>query len=420
MKMHIGRWEESAMPDKYNPFRPNSTVQPGMFTGRYEELDVIEHCLLQTRNSNPQHFLIEGERGIGKSSLMLFEHVIASGKGAFRTGEHLNFITLNIVLQDQDDLLSVVKKISGRLQSEVRKRDALKSLMINAWEFVSRIEAAGVRLHKNEQSFSETELMDRLIDDFVCVCSSLPDNTDGVLMLVDEADRGAERSRLGLFCKLLTEELSRQAAERLCIGMAGLPGVVNLLRASHESAPRIFRSLDLAPLSDEECVEVLEKGLAEANSKNPVAVTMAKSVKDLIASLSEGYPHFLQEFAYCAFEKDDDNYINIEDVTGSLFGENGAFDQLGKRYFNHAYFATSSNDYRSVLHAMAEHGDDWIERNQIIAKSGVKASIVDNALRALKAKNIILQDEQVRGRYRLPTRSFATWINVRAKAEQRL
>jgi hypothetical protein len=378
----------------------------------------MEHCLLQTKNANPQHFLIEGERGIGKSSLLILQFVLAAGRVPTpRMGEKLNFLTINVVLQEQDDLLSLVKKVASKLQAEVRKRDALKSLVVNAWEVVSRIEAAGFRLHKNEATYSETELLDRLIEDFVSVCSSLPNGTDGVLLLFDEVDKGAERTKLGLFCKLLTEELSRQQAERVCIGLAGLPGTVDLLRASHESAPRIFRSLNLAPLSEQECIEVIDNALTDANAKNGIPVTISTEVKKLIADLSEGYPHFLQEFGYCAFEQDDDYDITSSDVSKSLFGEHGAFVQLGKRYFNHAYFATSSNDYRSVLDVMAEQGDGWVERNQIIATTRLKDSTVDNALRALKGKNIILQDEAIRGRYRLPTRSFATWIRVRARAE---
>jgi len=350
---------------------------------------------------------------------MILQSVIATGKGlTVGAAERLSFITINLVLQEQDDLLSLVKKISSKFQGEIRKRDPLKSLILNAWDFVSRIEAAGVKLHKGDRQFSETELLDRLIEDFVAVAGSLPDETDGILLLIDEADQGAERTRLGLFCKLLTEELSRQQAERVCIGLAGLPGTVDLFRASHESSPRIFRSLNLTPLSQGECIEVIDKALGDANAKNPRTVEISASVKRAIAELSEGYPHFLQEFGYCAFEEDSDWTIDMGDVSRSLFGENGAFDQLGKRYFNHAYFATSSNDYRSVLDVMAEEGDAWVERNQIIARTKLKASTVDNALRALKARSIIVQDEAIRGRYRLPTRSFATWIKVRARAEQ--
>jgi hypothetical protein len=56
---------------KYNPFRPNSIVTTGMFCGRFDEMKAAEQSLFQTKHENPKHFLISGERGIGKSSLLL-------------------------------------------------------------------------------------------------------------------------------------------------------------------------------------------------------------------------------------------------------------------------------------------------------------------------------------------------------------
>ena len=43
---------------------------------------------------------------------------------------------------------------------------------------------------------------------------------------------------------------------------------------------------------------------------------------------------------------------------------------------------------------------------------------MENALRALKERNIILQNDMKKGEYRLPTRSFAAWIKARKSAEK--
>lgn len=48
----------------------------------------------------------------------------------------------------------------------------------------------------------------------------------------------------------------------------------------------------------------------------------------------------------------------------------------------------------------------------------MKAGTVDNALRALKTKNIILDSELKRGDYRIPTISFAAWIKARNVAQK--
>jgi Cdc6-like AAA superfamily ATPase len=70
---------------RFNPFRPNSIVSPEMLHGRTEELSFIQQSLFQSHHGNPQHFLIEGERCLGKSSLFLMFHQFASGQRPHKT-----------------------------------------------------------------------------------------------------------------------------------------------------------------------------------------------------------------------------------------------------------------------------------------------------------------------------------------------
>jgi hypothetical protein len=286
-----------------------------------------------------------------------------------------------------------------------------------SWDFISRIEAGGVRYRGEAGGVNESELLSHLQADFVSVASKLEGTADGILLLIDEADKPSTGGNLGLLCKLLTEELSRRGCERLCIGLAGLPSIISVLRESHISSLRIFKTMELRPLEPVECAQVVDAGIIDACKKNGYAITVTHEAKELLATLSEGYPHFLQEFAYCAFEEDTDNTVDQSDVLDSLFRENGSFDQLGRKYFAQYYEAPSSDDYRKVLDTMAAHFDEWIGRATIIEQSGLKPGTVDNALRALKTKQIIFQNESKMGQYRLPTRSFATWIKVRKRAE---
>jgi len=57
---------------------------------------------------------------------------------------------------------------------------------------------------------------------------------------------------------------------------------------------------------------------------------------------SEGYPHFIQQFAYCAFEADTNWEISEDDVKSGAWGEHGAFQQLGTNYFEDLYFVLVS------------------------------------------------------------------------------
>jgi hypothetical protein len=119
--------------------------------------------------------------------------------------------------------------------------------------------------------------------------------------------------------------------------LAGLPGIILKLKESHESSARIFKVLHLDPLEDSERKEVIDRGLADAEKKNDFRVDITPEAKNFLANLSEGYPHFLQEFSFCAFARDQDNNIGISDVIDGAYEENGAMDQLGKKYFADLY-----------------------------------------------------------------------------------
>ena len=66
-------------------------VGPGMFVGRGDEIRTVEKCLYQAKNGNPQHFLIQGERGIGKSSLFLYVKATAAQGRAMASGTTFDF-----------------------------------------------------------------------------------------------------------------------------------------------------------------------------------------------------------------------------------------------------------------------------------------------------------------------------------------
>lgn len=406
------------MVKKYNPFRPNSMVTPGMFCGRFNELERIERSLFQTKNGNPSHFLIEGERGIGKSSLFLYVDYLATGVIPGSSSETFNFVVVSIELRTDCDYYDLIRIIGSGLRQALSDQETIKKLAVKAWDFLSNWEILGVQYHKVKERLEPHELLDNLTEILVEILVDASTEVDGILILIDEADKPDEAANLGELVKLLTERLTRRRCERVCLGLAGLPNIIPKLRHSHESAPRVFTALTLEPLEPEERVEVIRRGLKEAKEKNGHETKITPEAEEMISHLSEGYPHFIQEFAYWAFDHDEDGVIDAKDVLESAYlKENSALQQLGQKYFRDLYFdRISSDDYRQVLNVMADHSDGWVSRAEILKTPGIKESTVNNALAALKKKNIIIPSDRHRGEYKLPTKSFAAWIKALATA----
>src|SRR5258708_36641972 len=104
---------------RFNPFRPNSLVPSGLFTGRYEETVALENMLFNTLNCNPQHFLLHGERGIGKSSLLFIHEITAKGKLKAFGGETFNFLVVSLNIDSNDTYETVIVKLGQGLKLTV-------------------------------------------------------------------------------------------------------------------------------------------------------------------------------------------------------------------------------------------------------------------------------------------------------------
>jgi hypothetical protein len=286
-------------------------------------------------------------------------------------------------------------------------------------EFLLKIEAMGVKYHKDTPvSVEPFEMVDELSNAISQFFKSASGDIDGILFLLDEADKPSVETNLGESIKLLTERLTKKSCDKVAVGLAGLPTLIDKLKASHESSPQLFNIMSLAPLEPKERKAVVIKGLEEIKAKTNLEVKITDEANDFLSDLSEGYPHFLQQFAYSALDEDIDNQIDIEDVRRGAFKEHGALEQLGNKYFYDMFNTINSDDYRLVLQAMASKSFGWISRADIIEASKLKPASVDNALRSLKLKGTVLNNDSQKGEYRLPTKSFAVWINATAEKSE--
>lgn len=388
-----------------------------MFIGRISEIEAVEKSLFQAKHGNPIHFIIGGERGIGKSSLLFLVSNFASGRITPLGGQKFNFLVVPVELGNVSTQVDLVRAIARQLKSELQRVQQTLAIAKEVWEFLSGWEVLGVRYHK-DQHIEPESARDILADQVAEFCDN--SDFDGIFIAIDEADAPDAAAGLGEFSKYFTERLSRLGCDNVVLGLAGLPVLMDKLRESHESAPRIFNSYALNQLSPNEVEEVVKRGLQEANEKNDVKTDITEEALSLLAELSEGYPHFIQQFAYCAFEADQDDMIDAEDVVNGAYERDGAISQLGSKYFDDLYYGKiSSEAYRRILDAMSDHGDDWLSRKTILDISEETASTVGNALNALKKRNIILADPTRQGFYKLPTKSFAAWISAVKSVEDR-
>lgn len=410
------------MTKKYNPFKPNSPVFTGVFVGRTWEIERLDDLLFQTKMGNPSHVLIHGERGIGKTSLLLVANHFA--KGALQWEEEkYDFLTIQINIRSETTLVDLAKKINSQIKRALSQTEQGIAFLKKTWEFLTRFESSIISYKSKETIHSEEEVLDNTIYSIVDTVKTITEDTaiselglrekkDGIVILLDEVDHATSNLNLGVFLKNLTEILVKENANKVLLIIAGLPKVRDILSASHKSCLRLFEEFKLTPLSRDEAKDVIRRGLKEAEKHGPVT-TITDKAMEYIYLYSEGYPHFVQQIGYSAFAFDADNEITEEDVKQGMFIEKGAFDLIGNRYYKDMYYNKIKIDsYREILHIMAKKLNDWVSRKEIEQQFRGKKNTLTNGIKALRDRNIILSKPGSRGLYRLQWIGFAVWINI--------
>ena len=405
---------------KINPFTPNLPVSHHMFVGRQEELNILQRCIMQTRANRPTNFLILGERGIGKTSLINYVRSIAKSEVVLHKTP-IKFLVLQTEIINDTTIVGLLKKIQFALEYELQREDRLKEIFSKSFKFLKRIEISGIRLHEEKSE----EDIDTLLEQFSYELADLskkictdPTNTDlfenkyeGIIILLDEADNAPKELQLGVIVKLLMERLHRHGCFRVMLGLAGLPSLHTKLFESHESSIRLFQTINLTRLTNEDISKVIDKCLDDSNKHLSKKIIIDDKAKSLLQTLSEGFPHFIQQYGYSAFEKDDDNFIDEADVSLGAFSKGGALESLGDRYYRSDFYNKIQQDsYRQVLLIMSEYYTNWVSKEQIRSKFSGSTSTLSNALRTLRLKNIILSKEGETGKYKLQHVAFALWI----------
>ncbi len=412
---------------KINPFSPNSPSGAGMFAGRLKEIETIEQILLQTRADKGHGFLLLGQRGIGKTSLLNLVKFQAEGYIKVENYK-FNFLVVNIDITSDTNQLTLIKKIELSLKRKLAKTENARKIFNDVWGFIGKIEAVGIKINTSktineeivfdEFCYSLSDTLGRITE--TSRSSKFDSKYDGLLIIIDEADNACPELNLGSFIKLLYERLQKEGTQHLMVGIAGLPPTKQKLADSHPSSLRIFEELTLDRLSDKDIKYVIKRVLEHSKEINGHETKIDDNALSLLIKLSEGFPHFIHQYGYCAFDLSDGLNITEDNVVKGAFGEDGAIEKIGDKYYRDDYYNKIKVDsYRQVLAIMASKLDSWVSKTYIKNRFKGKESTLNNAIAALRTRDIILSKEGSRGMYRLQDKGFAWWIVMNLAKEEK-
>jgi hypothetical protein len=103
----------------------------------------MERMLAHTRRGNPQNFILHGERGIGKSSLMYVQQLVASGEISGWQDAKFSFVTVDVTLEPSDNYEAILRKLGSGLNRALKSHQRAKEVVKLAWDFPKAVRVHG-------------------------------------------------------------------------------------------------------------------------------------------------------------------------------------------------------------------------------------------------------------------------------------
>jgi len=327
-----------------NPFAPGAGSQPPQLAGRE---DIITQAKISIKrvaqNRNAQSQILLGLRGTGKTVLL---------NKIERLAEEQDCLTSFIEAPDVDTLArmlfprlqQVLYKLSLSESAKAKAHNAMRALKSFAGTF--KIEWEGVSLSVDPQQgrADSGNLEYDLAELFQDIGAAAKAAGRPWVLLIDEIQY-LEKDDWGA----LIVALHRAAQRNLPILLfgAGLPQVASLSGNAKSYAERLFSFREIGPL------DKTASTLAIASPIEAEGEMIEQKALNTIYSQTEGYPYFLQEWGFQAWNLAHASPINNNDI---IKATQAALKRLDEGFFRVRFDRLSPKE-RDYVIAMANLGD---------------------------------------------------------------
>jgi type II secretory pathway predicted ATPase ExeA len=276
-----------------NPYAPGAGTPPPALVGRdgiIADADVAMRRLLAKRTT--QHQLLTGLRGTGKTVLL--------GKLA-ALGEHLGFRVIRQEAVGGDDTVRSFLAQTRRLLDDFDRTPKVVRALRSIDSVSLSVIGANLRVDRDAPHPDREALADVVTD----LAAAAAEHQLGVMLAIDEA----QMMPAGDLRRLLAgvHRCGQDGLPMWCL-LAGLPNLVGDVARAATYAERMFTVADLGPLTPEQVVQAVVEPARE------IGVQWTNDATDAITDLSDGYPFFVQTWAYHTWNAAMDEPISAADV----------------------------------------------------------------------------------------------------------
>ena len=328
-----------------NPYSPGAGSPPPELVGRDRILEQARILLGRVKHKKAEKsMLLTGLRGVGKTVLLNEIKRMADTEG-YRTifiEAHEDKALGPLIAPHLRSLLYDLDRIAGT-GDKVKHGLAVLRSFIGAIKVSMGDVSIGLDIDPEKGSADSGDLEIDLPNLFVAIGEAAEDRRSAVALFIDEMQY-LSRKELGALIMAMHKMQQRQLPVVL-LG-AGLPILPGMAGESKSYAERLFSFPNIGALSQENSIKALQDPAQAAG------VAFEAPALDEVFHLTKGYPYFLQEWGYVAWNLATESPITLKVVRDA---KNTVIPRLDENFFRVRYDRLTPSE-KNFLRAIAELG----------------------------------------------------------------
>ena len=361
-----------------NPFSPGAGSPPPEMAGRDAILEHARVLLGRVRAKRPEKsLLLTGLRGVGKTVLLndIERMAIDAGYRTLLVEAHEGKPLAVLLAPHLRRLLFDLDRLAGAGNKAKRGIAVLKSFIgainIKVGDF-----DIGLDIEPESGSADSGDLEVDLPSLFTAVAEAAEERQVAVAILIDEIQYFSTAELSALIMAM--HKMQQRQLPLVLIG-AGLPILPGLAGESKSYAERLLSFPDVGPLPESDAFTAIQEPIrAAGESIEPEALQE-------IYRMTQGYPYFLQEWGYQAWNHAVTSPITVQDVreSSALVSK-----RLDENFFRVRFDRLTPRE-KNYLRAMAELGQGPYRTGDVADKLNVKINTLGPVRASLIKKGMV-------------------------------
>ncbi len=361
-----------------NPFSPGAGSPPPELVGRDPILEQARVLLGRIKiKRSEKSMLLTGLRGVGKTVLLneIERLAIADGYRSISIEAHEDKPLGLLIVPNLRTLLYDLNRVAG-VGDKVKRGLAVLRSFVGALKVTVGEVSLGLDIEPEKGTADSGEIEIDLPHLFVAVAEAAEERKCAVVLLIDEIQYFSHKE-LGALIMAMHKVQQRQLP--LVLLGAGLPILPRLAGESKSYAERLFSFPDIGALSARDAATALREP-AQAEG-----VAFESSALKEVFRLTKGYPYFLQEWGYQAWNHATASPITLQIVENATAT---VIPRLDSNFFRVRFDRLTPSE-KNFLRAMAELGQGAHRTGDIADTLGVKVTSLGPVRAKLIKKGMI-------------------------------